>query len=94
MSKVVSVAQAEHNLKSYIAYIAKNNDHVIIAGDKEDDDMVIISKKELDSINETLYLLSSANNRKHLEGALKEDRKDQVLLQSKDDIKNFFKKYK
>jgi antitoxin YefM len=90
MSKEVSYSEARSHFKTYLDYVVEHSETLIITR-KTSDDVVMMSRKDYDSLNETLYLLSSTKNRKHLLAAMKnEGRGKRVVLKSKSDISKLF----
>ena len=90
MSKEVSYSDAREHLKTYLDYVVQNSETLIITR-KNSDDVVMMSRKDYDSLEETLYLLSSPKNRKQLLSAIKSEGKGKrVTLKSQKDIDKFF----
>ncbi len=89
--KAVSYSEARNNLKTYLDYIDENHDIVTVVR-QNGGNVVMMSEDDYNSINETLYLLSSANNRKRLLASINDKGKGSVKLKTKADIKKFFKK--
>jgi antitoxin YefM len=90
MSKEVSYSDAREHLKTYLDFVVQNSETLIITR-KNSEDVVMMSRKDYDSMEETLYLLSSPKNRKHLMTAIKNEGKgNRVTLKSKKDIDKFF----
>ena len=90
MSKEVSYSDAREHLKTYLDFVVQNSETLIITR-KNSEDVVMMSRKDYDSMEETLYLLSSPKNRKHLMTAIKNEGKGKrVTLKSKKDIDKFF----
>lgn len=90
MSKEVSYSDARGQLKSYLDYVVDNSETLIITR-KNSEDVVVMSRKNYESLEETLYLLSSAKNRKHLRDAMKNEGKGKrAILKSKKDIDKLF----
>jgi antitoxin YefM len=69
--QAVVYSQARNNLRSLIDNVCQNYDEVIITT-KNNQSAVLLSKDEYDSMKETLYLLSSKNNRDRLLDAIDE----------------------
>ncbi len=88
MSKTISYSDAREHLKTYLDYTIQNNDPIFITR-KNGGDAVLMSKNDYNSIEETLYLLSSEKNRKHLTKALSGKGKKNIL-KSKKDIEKLF----
>jgi len=92
MSKEVSYSEARHHFKTYLDYVVQNSEPIIITR-KNSEDVVMISRRDYDSIEETLYLLSSPKNRKNLLSAIKNQGKGKtVTLKSKKELDKFFDK--
>ncbi len=72
MSKTaVAFAQAQNNLAAVLEQVAHNGDIVVIERDGAQD-VALISAAELQSLQETLYLLQSPNNARRLREAIAE----------------------
>ncbi|MGK7879290.1 MAG: type II toxin-antitoxin system Phd/YefM family antitoxin [Crocosphaera sp.] len=68
---IINVSEETNNVKSVLDTVTKDkNATVIIKSDVED--AVIMSKSYYDSLMETIYLLKSPANAKHLEEAILE----------------------
>ncbi|MES2960957.1 MAG: type II toxin-antitoxin system Phd/YefM family antitoxin [Pseudomonadota bacterium] len=90
MSKEVSYSDAREHFKTYLDYVVQNSETLIITR-KNNDDVVMMSRKDYESLEETLYLLSSSKNRQHLSDAIKNEGKGKrVKLKSKKEINKFF----
>jgi antitoxin YefM len=90
MSKEVSYSDAREHLKTYLDFVVQNSETLIITR-KNSEDVVMMSRKDYESMEETLYLLSSSKNRKHLLDAIKNEGKGKrVTLKSKKDFDKFF----
>jgi len=81
--QAVVYSQARNNLRSLIDNVCQNYDEIIITT-KNNQSAVLLSKDEYDSMKETLYLLSSKNNRDRLLDAIDEIENSKFL---KKDIK-------
>lgn len=67
MIKKLTIAEFERNMDSELDKIAQNiQDYIIIKRPKDKGNLVVLSQKSFNSIEETIYLLSSPNNKKHL----------------------------
>jgi antitoxin YefM len=92
MSKEVSYSDAREHLKTYLDFVVQNSETLIITR-KNNEDVVMMSRKDYDSMEETLYLLSSAKNRKHLLSEVKNIKKgNSVTFKSKKEMDKFFEK--
>ena len=59
------------NLKSFLDSVLNNNTPLFVTRSKGDD-VVVISKSDYESMNETLFLLSSPKNAKRLAEGIEE----------------------
>lgn len=71
MMQAVLYSQARNNLREIINQVCDNFEEFVITT-KEKQSAVLISQAEYDSMKETLYLLSSKNNRERLLDAMDE----------------------
>ncbi len=69
--QAVLYSQARNNLREIINQVCDNFEEFVITT-KEKQSAVLISQAEYDSMKETLYLLSSKNNRERLLDAMDE----------------------
>ena len=69
--QAVLYSQARNNLRNIINQVCDNFEEFIITT-KEKQSVVLISQDEYNSMKETLYLLSSKNNRDRLLDAVEE----------------------
>jgi antitoxin YefM len=73
MFKKLTIAEFERNMINELDLIGQNsNNYIIIKRPKGKGNLIMLSQKEFNSIQETLYLLSSPNNRKHLLESIQE----------------------
>lgn len=91
MPKAVSYSDARDHLKTHLDYVVNNSQTLVIVR-KNGDDVVMMARKDYESLEETLYLLSSPKNRKHLLSAIKNEGKGSVTFKSKKEIEKFFTK--
>ena len=68
---VVPYSQAKKNLKEIINKVCDDFDEYIITT-KDEKSVVLISYEEYSSMKETIYLLSSKNNRDRLNNAVEQ----------------------
>lgn len=87
--KAISYSEARNNLKTYLDYIDENRDIVTVVR-QNGGNVVMMSEDDYNSINETLYLLSSSNNRKRLLASINDKGKGSITFKSKKDLKKFF----
>lgn len=64
--KTITVTNLRARLKYYLDQVTSNFETLIIPRSGEDDGVVIMSLKEYNSWQETMYLLSTKANRKEL----------------------------
>jgi antitoxin YefM len=65
--KTISVSEFKSNLFNELDFIGNNNSNqIIIKRPKGKGNIVLISEAEFNSMQETLYLLTSKKNREHL----------------------------
>ena len=69
--QVVNFTEARNNLKAIFDDVYHNSDEVIV-NRKNGENVVIISLDQFNAMNETEYLMRSANNKKHILDSLKE----------------------
>ncbi len=72
MFKKLTIAEFERNMVNELDLIGQNNNYIIIKRPKDKGNLIMLSQKEFNSIQETLYLLSSTNNKKHLLDSIQE----------------------
>jgi antitoxin YefM len=67
MTRVLSVTEFRSNLASELEHVCKNKrNQIIVKRPKGKGNIVILSQEVFNSMEETMYLLSSKNNRDHL----------------------------
>ncbi|MGL6341047.1 MAG: type II toxin-antitoxin system Phd/YefM family antitoxin [Waterburya sp.] len=71
--EIINFTEARKNFKSVLDKVTEDVDCTVVVR-RESDDVVIMSKQHYDSIMETLYLLQSPKNAKHLMEAIAEDK--------------------
>ncbi len=74
--QVINYTQFRNNLKTTLDSVSHDSDTVIVSRGNNND-AVIISLREYNSIQETLHLLSSKNNRERLLKAIERDKKNE-----------------
>jgi len=73
MTKVLSVTEFRSNLAEELERVCGDNrNQIIIKRPKGKGNVVVLSQKAFNSIEETLYLLSTPNNKKHLLESIKQ----------------------
>jgi antitoxin YefM len=73
MTKVLSVTEFRNNLASELEQVCGDNrNQIIIKRPKGKGNVVVISQKAFNAIEETMYLLSTPNNKKHLLDSIQE----------------------
>ncbi len=81
--QAVLYSQARNNLREIINKVCNDFDEFIITT-KEKQSVVLISQEEYDSMKETIYLLSSKNNRDRLLSAVDQIENAQFLKKDLD----------
>lgn len=77
--KAVTYTNARKNLKALIQAVCKNSEPAVIVSNRSEDQAVLISFDDYQSMEETAYLLSSPANRAHLERSLEEAKNDKLV---------------
>ena len=73
MTKVLSVTEFRSNLAEELEQVCcDNRNQIIIKRPKGKGNVIVLSQKAFNSIEETLYLLSTPNNKKHLLESIKQ----------------------
>lgn len=73
MTKVLSVTELRSNLASELEHVCKNKrNQIIVKRPKGKGNIVILSQEAFNAIEETMYLLSNPNNKKHLLESIKQ----------------------
>jgi antitoxin YefM len=73
MFKKLTIAEFERNMVNELDQIGQNCDnYIIIKRPKGKGNVVVLSQKAYNSIEETMYLLSTPNNKKHLLESIKQ----------------------
>lgn len=70
---VVNYTEFRLNLKASLDSVTKDSERLIISRGKNDN-AVLISLKEYNSLMETIYLTSTENNRQRLNDAIERDK--------------------
>ena len=68
---IATYSEFRQNMKSYLDGLEVSHKHLFIKR-QQGEDVVVISKEDYTSLNETLYLLSSPANAKRLEASIKQ----------------------
>ena len=75
MTKVLSVTEFRSNLAAELEHVCKNKrNQIIVKRPKGKGNIVVLSQDAFNSIEETLYLLSSKNNREHILGSVQQSK--------------------
>jgi antitoxin YefM len=73
MTKVLSVTEFRSNLALELEHVSKSTrNHLIIKRPKGKGNIVVLSQEAYQSMEETLYLLSSNKNREHILKGIKQ----------------------
>ena len=70
---VINFSEFRTHLKANLDSVSEDNE-VVIVNRQKDNNVVLISLKEYNSLQETLHLLSSAKNRERLFAAIEKDK--------------------
>ncbi|MFK0569979.1 type II toxin-antitoxin system Phd/YefM family antitoxin [Endozoicomonas sp.] len=81
---VISYSEARNNLKAVLDQVVDDAKHTIIHR-RDGEDAVVMSLESYNSIMETLHLMSSPNNAKHLNESIEQIKKGQILEKGLDD---------
>ena len=74
--QAISYSEVRKNFKKYLDEVYNNHDPLIITR-KNNENIIVISLDDYNSLKETQYLLLSENNRNHLVSSLKKLRSNQ-----------------
>ena len=73
MTKVLSVSEFRSNLAEGLEQVCGDNrNQIIIKRPKGKGNVVVLSQEAFNAIEETMYLLSTPNNKKHLLDSIQE----------------------
>lgn len=70
--KTITMAELRKSMKTHLDYVSKDSGTLIIPRKSGLNSVVMISEDEYNSIQETLYLMSSKANRKRLEESIQQ----------------------
>ncbi|MBN4050081.1 type II toxin-antitoxin system prevent-host-death family antitoxin [Nitrospira defluvii] len=87
MNQSVSYSQLRSSLKSYLDKVCSEHLPLLVER-KNGEDVVIVSKQDYASMEETSYLLSSPKNTKRLLKALNREPSDRIPFDSIEDLQN------
>ena len=76
--QAISYSEVRKNFKKYLDEVYNNHDPLIITR-KNNENLIVISLDDYNSLSETQYLLLSENNRNHLVSSLKKLRSNQGI---------------
>ena len=71
--QIISYTEARRNLKAVFDQVVDDSDAAVITR-RRGGDVVVMPKEDYDSLMETLHLLSSEANRKHLASSIQQYR--------------------
>ena len=83
--QVVSYSHLRKNMKSFMDKICDNHEALIVTR-KENNNLVILSMEDYNSLTETNYLLSSKANAKHLERSFRQIEKGETVTVTLDQL--------
>jgi len=84
--RAITYGNARKNLRELIQDVCKNSEPAIIVGSHSEEQAVLVSLDDFQSMEETAYLLSSPANRAHLEKSLKEVKEGKFVEFSAEDL--------
>jgi antitoxin YefM len=70
--KTITMAELRKSMKTHLDYVSKDSGTLIIPRKSGLNSVVMISEDEYNSIQETLYLMSTKANRKRLEESIQQ----------------------
>ena len=76
--EIVTFSDARSNFKAVLDRVSNDADCTLIVR-RDSEDAVVMSKSHYDSLMETVYLLKSPANAKHLEESIAEYRQDNIV---------------
>lgn len=87
MTKVLSVTEFRNNLASELEHVCKNKrNQIIVKRPKGKGNIVILSQEAFSALEETMYLLSTPNNKKHLLESIKQAKEGKTTKFKLEDI--------
>ncbi|MGB5156710.1 type II toxin-antitoxin system Phd/YefM family antitoxin [Desulfobacterium sp. N47] len=84
--RAITYSDARKNLRTLIQNVCKDSEPAIIVGSRPEEQVVLVSLDDFQSMEETAYLLSSPANRAHLEKSLQEAKEGKVVEFSTEDL--------
>jgi antitoxin YefM len=79
MTKVLTVTEFRSNLASELEQVCKNKrNQIIVKRPKGKGNIVVISQDVFNSMEETLYLLSSKKNREHILESIQQGKEGKI----------------
>ena len=75
--EITTYSNFRQHLKSFLDKVMESNTPLYVKR-KKGEDVVVLSKSDYESMEETLYLLSSEKNRTHLVESIKQAEKGEV----------------
>ena len=84
--RAVSYSNARKNLRALIQSVCKDSEPAIIVSTKSEDQAVLMSLEDFQSLEETAYLLRSPANREHIEKALQEVKDGKLVEYPSEDL--------
>jgi len=87
MNNLVSYSEFRDNLKTHIDNVCDNHNPLLVKR-RNGEDVIVVSKNDFESLEETAYLLQSPANAKRLISALKSTPKNRKKFNSIEELKN------
>lgn len=84
--KAITYSNARKNLRALIRSVCQNSEPAIIVGKETDEQAVLVSLDDFQTMEETAYLLRSPANRAHLEKSLQELKDGKFVMLSEEDL--------
>jgi len=84
--KAITYSNARKHLRLLIQEVCKNSEPAIIVSNKDNEQAVLISLEDYQSMEETAYLLRTPANRAHLEESLQEAREGKLVTYPAEDL--------
>ncbi len=84
--KAITDTNAKKDLRTLIQKVCKNSEPVIIVSNKSDDQAVLISLEDYQTLEETAYLLRTPANRAHLEKSLEQVKAGKLVTMPVEDL--------
>ncbi|MEL7159761.1 MAG: type II toxin-antitoxin system prevent-host-death family antitoxin [Bacteroidota bacterium] len=83
----ITISSLRNKMREYFDLVMHSHETIIVprSNGTEDDGVVIISLSEYNALQETAYLNSSENNRRHLMASIEQDRRGEYVTYELDE---------